>query len=86
MFGITPLPIYDPREQYAGFDGELTLFRPGDIVTFSRIDRARYDELRGRVEGGTFERRVAPLTFELERFLADSDAYDTQVMEVLDGS
>ena len=86
MFGITPLPIYDPRQEHAGFDGALVLFQPGDIVKFTRIDRARYDELRGQVEAGTVERRVAPLTFELDRFLADSDAYNTQVTEALDGS
>src|SRR5918994_5906265 len=39
MFGITPVPIYDPRE------GDV-FFKAGDIVKFTPITRERYDELR----------------------------------------
>ena len=52
MFGITPMPIYDPRRRCRLRDF-MCFFRPGDIVKFKPIDRERYDALRAEVEAGT---------------------------------
>lgn len=86
MFGITPLPIYDPAQEHADFSDGLVLFRPGDIVRFRRIDRDEYDDLRAEVDGGHIPRRMAELEFHLEDFLDDMDAYNATVMEAIDGS
>ena len=40
MFGITPMPIYDPRQQISYLRDFMIFFNPGDIVKFKAIDRA----------------------------------------------
>ncbi|HEX8510450.1 MAG TPA: carboxyltransferase domain-containing protein, partial [Propionibacteriaceae bacterium] len=44
MFGVTPVPIYDPTQQVKHLSDFMVLFRPGDIVKFRPIDRAEYDD------------------------------------------
>ena len=83
MFGITPLPIYDPEQALPDFKNFVCFFRPGDIVKFEPIDRSRYDELRGRAEQGDVTIRQRPVNFNLAEFLADPDAYNAQLLEVL---
>ncbi|MEZ5864713.1 MAG: allophanate hydrolase subunit 1, partial [Geminicoccaceae bacterium] len=40
MFGITPVPIYDPKSEIDYISDEtMCLFRPGDIVKFRSVDR-----------------------------------------------
>ena len=52
MFGITPLPIYDPTQELPDFEDFVCFFEPGDIVKFEPIDRERYDELREEADAG----------------------------------
>jgi KipI family sensor histidine kinase inhibitor len=72
MFGITPLPIYAPAE------GEV-FFRTGDIVKFTPISRAEYDELHAAPR----EPRYGETSFSLEDFEADPDGYTARLLEVL---
>ncbi len=44
MFGITPMPIYDPKQEVGYLKELMTFFRPGDIVKFKPVDREGYDE------------------------------------------
>jgi urea carboxylase len=83
MFGITPAPIYDPTQQLPDFSDFVCFFRPGDIVKFTPIDRAGYDEMRGQVEAGTFRIRQRPVEFSLQPFLDDPDGYNATLLEVL---
>jgi urea carboxylase len=85
MFGITPLPIYDPGQDLPDFADFVCFFRPGDIVKFEPIDRAHYDELQARAEQGEATIRQRPVTFNLQEFLADSDAYNARLLEQLHG-
>ena len=39
MFGITPMPIYDPNQKISYLRDFMCLFRPGDIVKWKPIDR-----------------------------------------------
>ena len=66
MFGITPMPIYDPARA-ARLRRVRVLLRPGDIVKFEPIDRERYDEL-SEAPGG---RPIRPpdVSFDLEEFV-----------------
>ena len=43
MFGITPMPIYDPNQKISYLRDFMCLFKPGDIVKWKPIDRAAYD-------------------------------------------
>ena len=83
MFGITPVPIYDPRQELPDFKDFVCFFEPGDIVKFEPIDRARYDELRGEAEEGRISIRQKMVTFNLEQFTADPDAYNERLLDVL---
>jgi urea carboxylase len=72
MFGIAPVPIYEPGR------GEV-FFKGGDIVKFSVIDRDRYDALHADPPA----LRSAPVSFDLDEFEADPDAYNRGLLEVL---
>jgi urea carboxylase len=84
MFGITPAPIYDPRQEQPDFQDFVCFFEPGDIVKFTPIDRERYDALRADAEAGRLSIRRRPVTFHAEEFATDPDAYNARLLEVLD--
>ncbi len=86
MFGITPVPIFDPKQRLPDFKDFMIFFRPGDIVKFRAVDEAEYREIEKAVEAGTYTYRQTPVTFELEAFEADPDAYNAKLLEVLYGN
>jgi urea carboxylase len=85
MFGITPMPIYDPGQSLPDFEDFVCFFEPGDIVKFTPIDRERYDALRADADAGRLSIRRRAVTFHAEEFAADPDAYNARLLEVLDG-
>lgn len=85
MFGITPMPIYDPNQQVPYLRDFMCLFKPGDIVKWKPIDRAEYDDTVAEVEAGRWMPRIAPVTFSLAAFQADMDGTNARVMEALNG-
>lgn len=86
MFGITPMPIYDPKSEHAYIsDDTMCLFRPGDIVKFRAIDRETYDATLAEVEAGRFTPKMAPVTFALDEFNADIDSYNRTLEGALNG-
>jgi urea carboxylase len=86
MFGITPVPIFDPEQKLPDFKDFMIFFRPGDIVKFRAVDEAEYREIEKQVEAGTYVYRQTPVTFDLEAFEADPDAYNAQLLEALYGN
>ncbi|MDE0417597.1 MAG: carboxyltransferase domain-containing protein [bacterium] len=85
MFGITPMPIYDPAQRVSYLRDFMVFFRPGDIVKWAPIDRAAYDAAVEAVAEGTFEPRVRSVTFDLDEFNADIDGTNARLMEALHG-
>ncbi|MGF1607759.1 MAG: allophanate hydrolase subunit 1 [Kiloniellales bacterium] len=86
MFGITPMPIFDPKQEVSYLRDFMVFFRPGDIVSFKRIDREAYDQAVAEVEAGRFEPRVRNFTFSLEEFHKDIVGCNTKIGEVLHGN
>jgi urea carboxylase len=86
MFGITPVPIFDPEQKLPDFKDFMIFFRPGDIVKFRAVDEAEYRDIEKQVEAGTYVYRQRPVTFDLEAFEADPDAYNAQLLEALYGN
>jgi len=86
MFGITPMPIYDPRQQISYLRDFMIFFNPGDIVKFRPVDRAEYDAEVAAVEAGRFEPRIRKVTFSLEEFHKDPAAYNSRLLEALHGN
>jgi len=86
MFGITPVPIFDPTQELSDFKDFMFFFKPGDIVKFRRIDEEEYNSILAEVESGEYRYRQVPVTFDLDEFLADPDSYNQRLLEVLYGN
>ncbi|WP_158773676.1 5-oxoprolinase subunit B family protein [Cobetia sp. L2A1] len=82
MFGVTPMPIYDPAQTQQHIDDTMIFFRPGDIVRYRPVERAEYDQLVVLAEEGRYRPRVAAFTFDLDAFNRDPDRYAQEVKEV----
>lgn len=85
MFGITPMPIYDPKQEIGYLRDFMVFFRPGDIVKWKPIDRAAYDATVADVEAGRFAPRMSDVTFSLEEFHRDIDGYNRKLEGALYG-
>lgn len=81
MFGITPMTIYDPKQEVPYLKDFMVFFRPGDIVKWKPIERKEYDQILGDVQAGRFEPRVRDVVFSLEGFNADPDGTNARLME-----
>jgi len=85
MFGITPMPIYDPDQKISYLRDFMCLFRPGDIVKWKPIDRLAYDAAVADVEAGRFSPLIRDVSFSLTEFNLDNDAYNRKLEGVLYG-
>jgi urea carboxylase len=86
MFGITPMPIYDPKQEISYLRDFMVFFRPGDIVKWKPIDRDAYDAAVAEVEANRFMPRVREVTFDLDEFNKDIDGYNRKLEEALYGN
>jgi urea carboxylase len=85
MFGITPMPIYDPTQQ-AGYLREFMIFfRPGDIVKFRPIEREEYDAVVAELAAGRWAPTIRPAEFSLDAFEADPTGTNARLLETLHG-
>jgi urea carboxylase len=85
MFGITPMPIYDPNQTVPYLRDFMCLFNPGDIVKWKPIDREEYDHTVAEVDAGRWMPRIAPVGFSLSEFQKDIDGTNARIMEALNG-
>ena len=85
MFGITPMPIYDPAQTISYLRDFMCLFKPGDIVKWKPIGRDEYDATVADVDAGRFVPLIRDFTFSLKDFNRDIDAYNRQLNGVLHG-
>jgi urea carboxylase len=85
MFGITPMPIYDPQQKISYLRDFMCLFNPGDIVKWKPITRGAYDHAIAEVDAGKFAPLIREVTFSLEEFLKDIDGYNRKLDGVLHG-
>ena len=85
MFGITPMPIYDPSQSISYLRDAMCLFNPGDIVKWKPITREAYDQAVTDVEAGKFAPLIRDVTFSLDEFQQDIDGYNRKLDGVLHG-
>ncbi len=85
MFGITPMPIYDPRQEIGYLREFMTFFRPGDIVKFRSVTRDVYDQAVRDVDAGRFSPVIRPVTFDLKAFDRGPAAYNLELEGALHG-
>ncbi len=85
MFGVTPMPIYDPNQQVSYLQDEMCLFRPGDIVKWKPINRDQYDADIEAVNANKFLPTIRAASFSLNDFNKDINGTNANLMEALHG-
>jgi urea carboxylase len=85
MFGITPMPIFDPEQKTSYLRDFMVFFRPGDIVKFKPIGREEYDHTVGEVAAGRFTPAISDVTFDLREFQKDIDGYNARLEGMING-
>ena len=85
MFGVTPMPIYDPNQEVSYLREFMIFFRPGDIVRFRPVGRDAYDQAVRDVDSGVFAPVTRPVTFDLDAFSRSPAAYNQGLEGVLHG-
>ena len=85
MFGITPMPIFDPTQQTSYLRDFMVFFRPGDIVKFKPINRDEYDAAVEEVDKGQFSPPIREVKFDLREFSKDIDGYNAKLEGMLNG-
>lgn len=83
MFGITPMPIYDPHQTVNYLKDFMVFFKPGDIVKWKPIDRDAYDQAVEDVDAGRFAPVIRDVVFSLDEFNADIDGTNARLQEAL---
>ena len=86
MFGITPMPIYDPTQTVSYLKEFMVLFKPGDIVRWKPVSREEYDATAKQVQEGSYAPRMRDVRFCLDEFNADIESTNSRLMESLDAS
>lgn len=83
LFGIAPAPVFDSTQQLPDFAESIVFPEPGDILRYRRIDCDEFDRLRGVVEAGQFRYHTRSVEFSPTRFLAEPEAVNRELLEVL---
>lgn len=83
MFGITPMPIFDPTQQTSYLRDFMVFFRPGDIVKFKPVDRDGYDTAVEEVDRKLFSPPIREMRFDLREFSKDIDGYNAALEGIL---
>ena len=86
MFGITPMPIYDPKQEVSYLRDFMIFFKPGDIIKFKPVGRDGYDAALEEVERGKFEPPIRPVTFSLNDFHTDPASTNAKILGALHGA
>ncbi|WP_337268472.1 5-oxoprolinase subunit B family protein [Oryzifoliimicrobium ureilyticus] len=85
MFGITPMPIFDPTQTTSYLRDFMVFFRPGDIVKFKPIDRDAYDQALEDVDKGRFFPPIREVNFDLREFRKDISGYNARLEGMING-
>ena len=83
MFGITPMPIFDPQQEVNYLKDFMVFFSPGDIVKWKPITREEYDEAVEQVHANTYQPRIRDVVFSLDDYNADIDGTNAKLLEAL---
>lgn len=81
MFGITPMPIYDPEQKITYLKDFMVFFQPGDIVKWKPIQHDEYDQILADVERGKFQPEIHDVIFDLDEFNRDNDGINAKLLE-----
>ncbi|MGO4334259.1 allophanate hydrolase subunit 1 [Labrys sp. KB_33_2] len=85
MFGITPMPIFDPEQKTGYLRDFMVFFRPGDIVKFKPIGLDEHDAIAADVASGRYAPQMHEVTFDLREFQNDIDGYNARLEGMIHG-
>jgi urea carboxylase len=85
LFGLAPAPVLDLSQSLKDFEDSIVFPKPGDIFNYRRVDQEEFDEIRAKVEDGSFEYRKADFNFHGDRALEDPHAYNEEILGALYG-
>jgi urea carboxylase len=85
MFGITPMPIFDPSQTTSYLRDFMVFFRPGDIVKFKPIGSDEYSHAVEEVERGRFNPPIRAVSFDLREFQKNVEGYNAKLKGILNG-
>lgn len=83
MFGISPVPIFDPEQKLPHFKDFMCFFKPGDIVKWRPIDRAEYDQITADVANNDYELNIKPISFSLDEYNKDAEGVKNKLIGAL---
>jgi urea carboxylase len=85
LFGLAPAPVLDVSQSLKDFKESIVFPKPGDVFNYRGIDQEEFDEIRDKVEDGSFEYRIREFTFQADRSLEDPHGYNEEILGVLYG-
>jgi urea carboxylase len=83
LYGISPAPVLNVRQDHPDFAHSIVFPRVGDVWRYRAVDRTEFDETRAQVEKGEFRYRQREVEFSPSAFLADPQAVNDRLLEVL---
>ena len=83
LYGISPTPVLNVKQDHPDFTDSIVFPKVGDILRYRAIDRTEFDETRAAVESGEFRYRQREVEFSPSAFLADPQAVNDSLLEVL---
>lgn len=83
LFGMSASPVFDLAQQLPDFADDIVFPKAGDILRYRAVDMNEFEQTRSQVEAGTFHYRIREVDFEPNAVLADPDAVNRELLEVL---
>lgn len=83
LYGISPTPVLNVKQDHPDFADSIVFPKAGDILRYRAIDRTEFDETRVAVESGEYRYRQREVEFSPSAFLADPQAVNDTLLEVL---
>ncbi len=83
LFGITPMPIFDPQQKVSYLQEFMVFFKPGDIVKWKPIDRKEYDRILAELAAETFTPKIKKAAFSLDEFNKDIQGTNKKLEDIL---
>ncbi len=85
MFGITPMPIFDPQQRESYMRDSMVFCRAGDLVKFRPVEREEYEAIEADIARNQWAPRIEQVHFDLREFEAGMDDYNRKLAGVLYG-
>ena len=84
LYGRTPVEVLDVDQNLPDFEDSMVLPNPGDILSYTPIERDEYDQIREEVEAGSYQYNMQSVKFSPDKFFEAPYEYNEQLTEELE--